>query len=131
MIGYFVFLFIATSWLSYFSNPKYIHIENEKMVLEKIKDKYNISAIESIPIRNIEENKPSITYKVYVYDKRYCIPDKIKLEKEAKAIFNEISFIKLPSNVNKYEIVFCCKLYNPNGISFEYYTKENIINEKK
>ena len=86
-----------------------------------IKDKYNITEIESFPMKKAEEKKTSITYKIYAYDTRYCAPDKIKLEKEAKAIFSEISFMKLPSNANRYEIVFCCNLYNPNGVSFEYY----------
>ena len=89
--------------------------------MKKIKDKYNITEIESFPIKKAEEKKLSITYKIYAYDTRYCTPDKIKLEKEAKAIFSEISFMKLPPNVNRYEIVFCCNLYNPNGVSFEYY----------
>ena len=89
--------------------------------MKKIKDKYNITEIESFPIKKAEEKKPSITYKIYAYDTRYCVSDKIKLEKEAKAIFSEISFMKLPSNFNRYEIVFCCNLYNPNGVSFEYY----------
>ena len=121
LVGYYVFLFIAISWINYFSNPQYIEIENEKTELKKIKDKYNITEIESFPIKKAEERKPSITYKIYAYDTRYCVPDKIKLEKEAKAIFSEISFMKLSSNVNRYEIVFCCNLYNPNGVSFEYY----------
>ena len=120
-IGYYAFYFVVISGINYFSNPQYIEIENEKTELKKIKDKYNITEIESFPMKKAEEKKPSITYKIYAYDTRYSTPDKIKLEKEAKAIFSEISFMKLPPNVNRYEIVFCCNLYNPNGVSFEYY----------
>ena len=94
-IGYYAFYFVVISGINYFSNPQYIEIENEKTELKKIKDKYNITEIESFPIKKAEEKKPSITYKIYAYE--------------------------LPSNVNRYEIVFCCNLYNPNGVSFEYY----------
>ena len=124
-IGYYAFYFVAVSGINYFSNPQYIEIENEKTELKKIKDKYNITEIESFPMKKAEEKKPSITYKIYAYDTRYCTPDKIKLEKEAKAIFSEISFMKLPSNVNRYEIVFCCNLYT---IPMEFHL--NIINRK-
>ena len=135
-IGYYVFYFVVVSGINYFSNPQYIEIENEKTELKKIKDKYNITEIESFPMKKAEEKKPSITYKIYAYDTRYCTPDKIKLEKEAKAIFSEISFMKLPSDMKlSFVVTFTIPTeFHLNIINRKYQTDEksqrrNFINK--
>lgn len=116
--------FIVISGINYFSNPQYIEIKNEKTELKKIKDKYNITEIESFPIKKAEEKKPFITYKIYAYDARYCAPDKIKLEKEAKAVFSEISFMKLPLMSIDMKLSFVVTFTIPTEFHL------NIINRK-
>lgn len=125
VILYFGISFFAVSWLSYFSNPKRIENVQEKKVLEKIKTKYNIQEIERTPEyeKDIIE-KDTATYTLYLYSKNFCEIKTDSVKESSMQIAKEINQIDLDPKFYKYKLVFCCKLYNPNGISFQYVRKD-------
>ncbi|MCA6067583.1 hypothetical protein JI747_010370 [Chryseobacterium sp. RG1] len=121
---YFGIKFFAVSWLSYFSNPPRIESMGDENLIEKIKKDYHLQEVERTPAFEREVKKDTVTYALYLYSKDFCEIKEDSIYGKSKNIAREINKLKLDSRFYKYKIVFCCKLYNPSGISFQYLRKE-------
>ncbi len=124
IILYFGIKFFAVSWLSYFSSPPRIESMGDEKLIEKIKKEYNLQEVERTPVFEREMKKDTATYTLYLYSKEFCEIKADSIQKKSKNIAKEINRSNLESRFYKYKIVFCCKLYNPNGTSFQYLRKE-------
>ncbi|BAP33574.1 uncharacterized protein CHSO_4537 [Chryseobacterium sp. StRB126] len=124
---YFAASFSAVFILTYFSSSKRIENNGEEKVFEKIKRDYHIEEIEREPKYEREiEDKDSITYTLYLYSKDFCDIKPDSLKKNSLKIAKEVSHINLDSKFYQYRLVFCCKLYNPNGTAIQYLRK-NLV----
>ena len=120
---YFVISFFAVSWLSYFSTPPAIKTLGDKELIQKIKKEYNLQEIERTPAYEREIKQDTATYALYLYSKDFCGIPADSVQTKSMKIVQEINNINLDPKFYKYKIVFCCKLYNPNGVSFQYLRK--------
>jgi hypothetical protein len=126
IILYWGISFFAVSWLSYFSSPKRIENVEEKKLITKIKTEYNIQEIERTPEYEREIKEDTATYTLYLYSKNFCGIKMDSVKKNSIKIANEINKLNLDPKFYQYKLVFCCKLYNPNGVSIQYLRKDLI-----
>lgn len=124
---YFVASFVAVFMLTYFSSSKKIENKGEEKIFEKIKRDYHIEEIELTPNYEREiKNKDTVTYTLYIYSKGFCNIKMDSMKKNSLKIAKEINSINLDSKFYQYRLVFCCKLYNPNGTAIQYLRKDLI-----
>lgn len=124
VLVYFLASFIAVFMLTYFSSPKRIEYTGEEKIFEKIKRDYHIEEIERHPKYEREiKDKDTATYTLFLYSKDFCNTKPDSLRKNSLKIFKEINSINLDPKFYQYRLVFCCKLYNPNGTVIQYERK--------
>lgn len=127
VILYFSVSFIAVFMLTYFSSSKKIENKGEEKIFEKIKRDYHIEEIERTPNYEREiKNKDTLTYTLYLYSKDFCNLKNDSLAKNSLKIAKELNSINLDPKFYQYRLVFCCKLYNPNGTVIQYMRKDLI-----
>lgn len=125
ILSYFLVSFIAVFMLTYFSSSKSVENKGEEKIFEKIKETYHIEEIERTPKYEREiKDKDTVTYTLYLYSKHFCNIQKDSLSKNSLKIAKEINSINLDSKFYQYRLIFCCKLYNPEGIAIQYIRKE-------
>lgn len=124
---YFAASFVAVFMLTYFSSSKKIENKDEEKIFEKIKRDYHIEEIERTPNYEREiKNKDTVTYTLYLYSKGFCNIKTDSMKKNSLKIAKEINSINLDSKFYQYRLIFCCKLYNPNGTAIQYLRKDLI-----
>ncbi|RXM52408.1 MULTISPECIES: hypothetical protein [unclassified Chryseobacterium] len=122
---YFAASFVAVFMLTYFSSSKRIENKSEEKIFEKIKREYHIEEIERNPKYEREiKDKDTVTYTLYLYSKDFCNLKTDSLTKNSLKIAKELNSINLDPKFYQYRLVFCCKLYNPNGTVIQYLRKD-------
>lgn len=122
---YFIASFAAVFMLTYFGSPKRIENKGEEKTFEKIKKDYHIEAIERDPKYEREiKDKDTATYTLYLYSKVFCNIQPDSVRKNSLEIAQEINSMNLDSKFHQYRLVFCCRLYNPNGTAIQYSRKD-------
>lgn len=124
---YFVASFVAVFMLTYFSSSKRIGSKDEEKILEKIKRDYHIEEIESHPKYEREiKDKDTATYTLYLYSKSFCNMKPDSVRKSSLKIAKVLNSIHWDPKFYQYRLVFCCRLYNPEGTTIQYLRKDLV-----
>lgn len=108
IIIYYGFLFLAISWLNYFSNPHRKELTTQEIELfNELKNEYIFRRISRTPELEKEYKKDSLIYTIYMYD--FSCNNKNSLDSIGKSIIKKANKkLELESKFYNYEIIIYC-----------------------